>query len=119
MELKQMSQRKWGEPCEKCGTTLDMYYVVWCPGCEPPKPEKIVSINLIKSLRYLELHGREGIRDRVMDFLEPSNDTSVSLFPIPEDEKDEYEEGLYEDILAIRNLAGVTGDEELYVDISW
>lgn len=109
--------------CSSCSGQMDMYYGAWCPRCEPPTPEVVVSINLIKCVRHLEVSGRPGIHDRVFEFLrhEIHNDITIDLPAIEQDEIDQYENGaeLFEDLIAIRKLAGQEPNEPLKVEISW
>ncbi len=71
------------DPCPDCGEPLEMYYSVTCFGCERPLPQTVRSINLIRSLQWLDRNGFEGIKDRVwgdlFEYYQFSNDSSFQV----------------------------------------
>ncbi len=72
-----------GEPCPDCGEPLDIYYSITCFGCERPVPETVRSINLIRSLKWLERNGFPGIKDRIwgdlFEYYQFANDSSFEI----------------------------------------
>lgn len=112
------SHLKHGEPCPDCGEPLDVYYSVTCFGCERPLPQTVRSINLIRSLSWLERNGYPGIKDRIWDdlcdYYTFSNNTSFEIRI--GNKEDTGNKGVDEFLLALKNLY----ERGTYlVEVSW
>ena len=72
-----------GDPCPSCSLPLQIHYGLWCPTCEKPEPKPAYTINLIKSLAWLERHGFEGLKEEcwndLCEYHNLSNDSYVSV----------------------------------------
>lgn len=56
------------QKCIKCNRAMEMYYTPYCPRCFDQKIEIKKCINLIQTLRHLELvHKSKGYKDRMWE----------------------------------------------------
>lgn len=109
--------------CPNCGNPKEMYYKPWCRHCEKPELETVSRLNFIQSLRWMEAHGRPGIRDRLWDYFsdEISNDSNFTLCFPDEDEKeymieDGYQE-VWDDLQALQSEFGLK--KSVLMHVSW
>lgn len=116
---------RWGN-CSKCGGENDMYYTPWCPRCDKPEPQITKTLNLIKSLRYLEANGYPGIKDRLWSyFLDDivdggGNDSIIKLnFDIDEYRLKGYDEEDREKIKMFLKAFRDTFETDIQFEVSW
>lgn len=55
--------------CNKCNQPQEAYYGAWCPRCDKPEITEVKTLNLIKTLSYIEAQGHPGFKDRVWERL--------------------------------------------------
>lgn len=105
--------------CPKCNKPMDMYYRPWCPRCDKPQLEQLTALNFIQCLEHLEAIGHIGIQDRVWEFFkdEISNDSYFQMFFPAADEKEDYEDQHYQDLMLIKNTWNL--DDSVLMEVSW
>lgn len=117
-EKEEKAKYAWGK-CEKCGGPLDMYYRKWCPQCEKPEIKLVKELNFFTMAKYLDIHGRPGIKDRLWDWLDGRNDVhndvTIDFYLVPEEMENEE---LKDDIIAIKETWHIEEDS-IKMEISW
>ena len=111
------------ELCEHCGNEKEMYYKPWCPRCEKPDVRGGQVLNLIQALRYIEVNGYPGFKQRVwrnlLDLELIRNDSMFMLeLPTDEDERSAYDVDWLADLDTIRNVFRIQGDSVI-MEVSW
>lgn len=109
--------------CTNCGSDTEIYNTSWCPNCDKPEVETVKILNLIKALRYIEVHyNNPGYKDRVWDGMYeyiPGNDCYFNFW-FGEDEDDEPledDEKWLQDIKLLQDTFGL--GEEIIFHVSW
>jgi hypothetical protein len=111
---------KIGVKCSKCNGKMSMYYVPWCPKCDKPSFRNVITLNFVQALEHLEALGHIGIKDRVWNYYvdEIHNDSYFEMYFIPENDKDEYKSGMYEDLKLIKDTWEIKNNSILFL-VSW
>lgn len=106
--------------CPKCNQPMSLYNIPWCPRCDKPTIIMVPTLNFIQALEYIEAQGHPGFKNRVWKYMNDyiSNDTSTWLYFIKESERDEYGDGVYEDLKLIKDVFNIATDG-IMVEVSW
>lgn len=115
--------------CAKCGTEMDMHYVLWCPNCSVPVVTKVDVVDFFQAARYIAQ--QEGYLwknvDRKVDWvhnvlvdLEIQGNDSYKLWTaIEPDELEACNELSIQFDQGLRKYFGLKDDCSILLNISW
>lgn len=110
------------ELCVNCGRKMEMYYTPWCPLCDKPKVENQPVLNYIQAMRYLEILGYEGVRDRItsklLDHDRYHNDCLTYLYFIDDKDEINYDKEYIFDLKILKKVFNIQTDYVI-LDISY